>query len=367
MHSKNIAYIPAVDQLRGIAALWITIYHAAHLIGYQLRFNHPFTFDFWPSASNPVTALILEGHSAVGLFMVLSGFILTYGAWGKKISYKAFITNRFIRIYPLAIFLVLVAAYSKPQAFSWGSLWQTLLLGHNLPGSLSGSPYTDMFWAIAVEFQFYLIFPFLCFLMQKEDAYLGLKIMACLITFRFIASINGANVRDLGYLSIVGRLDQFLIGMMLGAYWKNRGDKRGSTTPFYLLAVCGVLALLLYAFNQLGGWPSVAAWKVIWPTVEGVICAALIFFYLSSAQRLPGLVTGILQHIGLVSYSLYLTHMLVLSILCEHGWLISFQMDIRWAVILNTLFLMLPISLILAALTYHAIEQPFLKFRQRYL
>lgn len=366
MHSKNIAYIPAVDQLRGIAALWITIYHAVHLIGYQLRFNRPFAFDSWPSASNPFTALVFEGHSAVGLFMVLSGFILTYGAWGEKISYKVFITNRFLRIYPLAIFLVLVAAYSKPQSFSWIALWQTLLLGHNLPGGLAGSPYTDMFWAIAVEFQFYLIFPFLCFLMQKEDAYLGLKIIACLIVFRFIAAINGANVRDLGYLSIVGRLDQFLIGMMLGAYWKKRGDK-GSTNPLRLFVVSGLLAVLLYFFNQSGGWPSVAEWKIIWPTVEGGICAALIFFYLASAQRLPGVVTGVLRRVGLVSYSLYLTHMLVLSILCARGWLIPFQMDTRWAVILNTLFLVLPISLALAALTYHAIEQPFLRLRQRYL
>lgn len=366
MYSKNIAYIPAVDQLRGIAALWITVYHAVHLLNYYTLFKRPFAFDYWPSAGNPLSALIIEGHAAVGLFMVLSGFILTYGAWDKRIIYRDFFTNRFLRIYPLALFLVAVAVYASPQNFSWPALLQTLFLGHNLPGALIGSPYTDMFWAISVEFQFYLIFPFLCLLLRKGGFSFGYRLIACFLVFRIIASVSGANARDMSYLTIVGRMDQFIIGMMLGGYWRIHGHNAQPRLAALLLSVVA-FAGALFTFNRLGGWPEISHWKAFWPPLEGLLSAALIYTYIASAERLPGLFTQLMQRIGLISYSLYLTHIVVLSILRDKGLLLSWPGNRELSVLANSLMIALPCALALATLTYQAIEAPFLKLRKRYL
>lgn len=366
MYSKNIAYIPAVDQLRGIAALWITVYHAVHLLNYHFLFNRSFAFDYWPTAGNLLSALIIEGHSAVGLFMVLSGFILTYGAWDKTISYRAFFTNRFLRIYPLALFLVAVAVYASPQTFSWLALLQTLFLGHNLPGGLAGTPYTDMFWAISVEFQFYLVFPFLCLLLRKDGFSLGYRLIACFIVFRIIASVNGANARDLSYLTIIGRMDQFVIGMMLGSYWRDHGHKAKPRLAALVLVAIAFSGALL-AFNRLGGWVEISLWKVFWPTAEGLLSATLIYYYISSAGCLPSIFTRLVQRIGLISYSLYLTHIIILTMLRDKGLLLIWPGNHKLTVLLNTLMIALPCTLALATLTYHAIEAPFLKLRKRYL
>ena len=98
MKSPNIKYLPAVDHLRGFAAALIVFYHGLHLISYEMKFNAPFSFSPWPETNNPFLAVLIEGHTAVALFMVLSGFIFAYGALGREIAYLPFIRNRFLRI-----------------------------------------------------------------------------------------------------------------------------------------------------------------------------------------------------------------------------------------------------------------------------
>ena len=101
MQSSNIKYLPAIDHLRAYAALLIVFYHGLHLFSYQIRFQRPFFFDNWLQTKNVLMAFLTEGHTAVSLFMVLSGFIFVYGVYGRKIDGKRFIYNRFLRTYPL--------------------------------------------------------------------------------------------------------------------------------------------------------------------------------------------------------------------------------------------------------------------------
>jgi peptidoglycan/LPS O-acetylase OafA/YrhL len=362
VRSDNISYLPAVDQLRGIAALWIVIYHAFHIVGYQVQFGQPFAPDHWPTANDPLSALLVEGHVAVGLFMVLSGFILTYGAWGRQIHYLGFVRNRLLRIYPLALFLLVVAIYSMPERFSWSAFWQTVLLGHNLPGAFSGSPYTDMFWAISVEFQFYLLFPLLCVILKQRTWRVFAVMILALIVFRGIAATLGANARDISYLTIVGRLDQFLLGMLAGAWWRSNPAPTARVWPILLAVV--LWAFVLWGFNAIGGWPSLSSWKVLWPTVEGAISVAFIIAYLCCAPRLPQILVDLLQKVGLLSYSLYLAHMVVITLVLDH---LLPAAGVTLPVPVIILAMILPGTLLLATLTYFGIEKPFLGLRGRYL
>jgi peptidoglycan/LPS O-acetylase OafA/YrhL len=183
------------------------------------------------------------------------------------------------------------------------------------------------------------------------------------IVLRILAGLDGANHRDLAYWTIIGRMDQFLLGM-LAAYaysrWKTALNSRLGSVVIILLAL-GVL----YGFHRLGGWPVNASWKILWPTVEGLAWASIIVAYLKISQHLPARLSYWLTLPGLISYSLYLLHFSVISIVITQGAYRGFGLSPSIAALLNTL-LWLRLICALASLTYHCVEKPFLRLRLRY-
>jgi uncharacterized membrane protein len=81
MRSKNIEYLVGIDHLRALAALLIVFYHGQQLFYLDTMRLRGLVAEPWARANDPFSALVIEGHTAVALFMVLSGFIFTYGAF----------------------------------------------------------------------------------------------------------------------------------------------------------------------------------------------------------------------------------------------------------------------------------------------
>ena len=368
MQSRNITYLPGLDHLRGFAALLIVCYHGVHLIGYPLRHSQPFApaelLQTWPQTSNPLVALLFEGHTAVALFLVLSGFIFTYGSLNKTIVYHRFIINRLLRTYPLFVLLLLTGVFAFPERFDFSAFVQMLLGFSNAQGAMDLKSFSAMFWAIAVEWQFYLIFPLLLVIFQRDGPWVLLGMIAVFILLRSLAWLEGANSRDLAYWTIIGRMDQFLLGM-LAARWYLRRPARNRSGWLMLLGGLGLMIGVLYGFHQAGGWPVAAAWKIIWPSLEGVAWAGVILTYLRVSEQLPAQVSYWLTLPGLISYSLYLLHFSVISILIEQHWYSAFGLTPTLAALLNTV-LWLPLICVLATLTYHCVEKPFLRLRVQY-
>lgn len=365
MRSPNIRYIAGVDHLRGIAAIWIVVYH-----GMQIFRAHPLgemvsRGALWLHNQNPLTALVVEGHTAVGLFLVLSGFIFAFGNRDCEIVWSQFLRNRLLRIAPLVVLLTVVGTYAFPQSFKFEGFWQHVLLQSNLPGANPMGPFALMFWTIAVEFQFYLLFPFLLrFLRTRGWTYVVGAIVLALGT-RVVAVLHGANPRDLSYWTIVGRFDQFLLGMALGL-WYRPGFLRGwRWAPAGLLSAGAVIGAI-YAFHRAGGWPAVAMWKVAWPTAEGLLWTAFIAAYLEASAHIRPMMSRPLAALGTLSFSIYLTHRIVIDGMSKTGWLLTVGIvPAPWNSILN-LLIALPVILVISALTYHVVEKPFLDLRGSY-
>jgi peptidoglycan/LPS O-acetylase OafA/YrhL len=167
MRSPNIRYLPAVDHLRAYAALLIVFYHGLHLFSYRLRFGRDLDMEHWLQPSNPLLAALAEGHTAVALFMVLSGFILTVGALEGGVTWIGFIRNRLLRTYPLFLLMVFAGIATMPQNFSFAAVAQTVLGLGNEAGAFVAPPFTSMLWTIAIEWQFYVIFPLLVAVLAK--------------------------------------------------------------------------------------------------------------------------------------------------------------------------------------------------------
>ena len=364
--SVNRTYLPAVDHLRAAAALLVLLYHGFQVFSVKFEFGGARSDADWLFTDNPLMAVLLEGHSGVALFMVLSGFILSYGAIGRDVDYSVFLRNRFLRIYPLFVALTVIGVFIYRANFSFLGLLQTLAFGANLPGALSLGSISGMFWTIAVEFQFYLVFPFLLAMMNARGAGALLLLVAVALMARTFALTTDTNIRDLSYWTIVGRIDQFLLGMLIARFVHAHpqfASTLGFALPFATAAVVG----LLFAFNMAGGWVENSWWKAYWPTVEGVAWAVVIVCYLPVGGAIPPILGAPVAALGRISYSMYLLHFPIMM------WLVSrpdlwhpFESGYSSAMA-ATLGILLPLTLVASMLTYFAIEKPFLAMRRRYV
>jgi peptidoglycan/LPS O-acetylase OafA/YrhL len=361
--SVNRKYIPEVDQLRAFAALLVLVYHCFQLIGARLAHGQDFDPSrFWVHASNPIIAVIEEGHSGVGLFIVLSGFILATGAIGKSVDYRSFLIARILRIYPMLL-VCLVAAASVHPVTILNVL--TSLLPFNVSGGITQAM-SGMFWAVAIEFQCYLIFPFLVLFSDERGTKYLLQIIGLAIVLRYLTVLaDGANPMDIAYWTVVGRIDQFCIGMILARLYAR--SNLSQINPFWFLPAAMAALAMLWIFNQLGGMPLVKLWKVWWPTIEGTMWATFILTYLSAGRCVPAFITVAFTKIGEISYSVYLLHFAVIFAAIRKSAYVKLTGNGYYDAILTALLVIAPVSILIGWLAYQTIELPFLRLRPRYL
>jgi peptidoglycan/LPS O-acetylase OafA/YrhL len=370
MQSRNIQYLPAVDILRGVAAVWILLFHAHHMLGSILREGIQFNkYKMWEYSLNPLLVPLLEGHTAVALFMVLSGFIFTWGAFGKHVYFKPFITNRLLRIYPLYLSLMFIGLAAYPKDFNLLNVIMLIFaLGDFSRVNLGG--FTAMAWAIAVEFQFYILFPLLFTIASKSPKKVIIGWISAAIILRVLVIMLGGNARDVSYWHLGGRLDQFLLGMGVAFWLKTNPPK---SEHLHRMIVYGSVAVVgvLFFFHLLGGWPSNGGWKVIWPTIEGLMWSVVIagfvgFNYFKESKF--GCIQTILIWIGIRSFSIYLLHYPIIRLFSIHPeWMLRLTGHWRYDALINIMLLIVPVTMLISQITWFAIEKPFLSLRVSYI
>ena len=364
--SPNRAYIPELHQLRGIAALLVFFYHATHSGRTAIGMGGE-----WPVAGNPLAALLWEGHSGVALFMVLSGFILSYGTFDREIDYRRFIENRARRILPLMTIVLIFGTYAVSN-IDFGQIAAAFLLFRNTPAAFQDpSGLSGTVWTVAVEFQFYLVAPFLFALVARE----GLRAVAALAIFFFSLKVlilassyaDAENLFRINYFTIVGRAGQFLIGIGL-AYivYRHRPPQQSR----WLLALAVALTLIscwLWVLNASGGINKYKIWHVIFPEVEGLLWAGvLVSFWLGQPIRNRHLAQW-LEFVGTISFGVYILHYSIQHIFWRAvPGLFAGLVTNMYQVLLLNILLLIPV-LSLAWISWTFVEKPFLSRRKRYI
>jgi peptidoglycan/LPS O-acetylase OafA/YrhL len=367
-HSENIPYLSGVDHMRGIAALLVLYYHGIYIFQSQTRYGAPYDTAQRIIAPEPFSALLLEGHTSMSLFMVLSGFVFAFGAAGKRVAYRQFLTNRFLRTYPLFLFLVLVGSAVHFRSFSLLPLLQTVLGGANLMGHLDLGTFSAVFWTVGVEWQFYLLFPALMALLNRVGPASLMRLIALVIGARVLGYMEGMDLVEGLFNHILGRLDQFMIGMMAGWFY-SRNRSLGSLRHFVALTP-GLILVQAFLINRLGGLNAEHWVKLLTPTLEGVLWAGAVLGYVALTEqrsRGPGLVSRGLSAIGGWSYSIYLWHFVFVDVQRKESWIPRMVSDHTLNAFLVVTLTTLPAVLAFSALSYNALEKPFLLMRKRYL
>ena len=354
MKSSTGEHYVALDHLRGLAAFFVVTWHFVHSTnGYPVPFEYvPIILPF---------ALLDEGHTGVALFMTLSGYLFAKLLNGKQIVYPAFFWNRALRLLPLLSVVVIIDAAKKISAGEsvFGYLYWAVR-GLLLPALPNGG------WSITVEFHFYLLLPLLLWMLRRSVMWLLVVVLAAICFRAYLHHVQG-EVQGLAYWTIIGRIDQFVLGMV--AY--HMRFRINCHRWLVLLALTSFIALYWY-FDYQGGYykntayPSPSALWIVLPALEGFAYALAIATYDSTSFDPGSRGSRFLGRIGEYSYSIYLLHFFFVFAAAKfvHESIMdisNFYLACCWSLLF--FFMMLPLSY----LSFKFIEAPFLKLRRPYV
>lgn len=306
-------------------------------------------------------SLFAEGHTGVAIFMVLSGYLFAKLLDGKQIHYPSFIWNRLLRLAPLLLFVIAVVGFK--QVYEGKSLIE---YGRIIIGGFVAPTLPNGGWSITAEFHFYLILPFLLFVKGRWKYALLIGPLLALAT-RMLLHNQLGEVHTLAYFTIVGRIDQFLFGIIA---YQFRDSARGRDFTVWLSVL--LFALFFWTFDQLGGYannPSYPSPSPIWiymPLIEGATYALVIAWYDVSFRHSTGPISRFVASIGTYSYSIYLLHFFVVfelaTLINQYVYDLS-NIHVAIAFALLSFGVMIPIGRV----SHRVIELPFLAYRKRYI
>ncbi len=204
-------------------------------------------------------------------------------------------------------------------------------------------------WSLAVEAQFYLLWPFVVFSLARTERRCAMAILAGLFLaatlWRWHVAMDASGWA--GWSQLYYRFDMRLSGLVLGSLLAFGAFDLGKR-PAEILGGISLLLISILAANVL--WRSAMA-IMLQPVVD-VAAAGLVA---ALASRSPNLLKKILSarpavYLGLLSYSIYLWHYPIIRMLRGHDWII---VAAAGAVL----------SLAVAQLSYTALESPLRRYR----
>ena len=331
-------YRAEIDGLRAIAVLPVILFHAG--------------FESFSG-----------GYVGVDIFFVISGYLITTIIISEMIAGEFRIINfyerRARRILPALFFMMglcILPAYffmlPDPLENFGQSLVSTSLFSNNILLLITSS-YWDLAseykpllhtWSLAVEEQYYIIFPILMLAIWK----LGKNIILLLFFLIIIISLYFAHVeldRDLAFYSLHTRAFELLLGASMCSYFIGKPLKFSALSK-NLLSFIGLvlISISILFFDSETLFPSFL-------TLIPVIGTCLIIYFTDKNSFIYKILASkIMVSIGLVSYSAYLFHQPIISFLKIYSINLPSTYDYIFAIVL---------TFCLAWFSYRFIESPF--------
>jgi peptidoglycan/LPS O-acetylase OafA/YrhL len=298
--------IKSLTGLRGIAALYVAMYHFFEPFDKSLQFY--------------VLNFIRHGYISVDMFFILSGFVITLSSKKlfddseKESGYLLFMKRRIARIYPIYIIITLIAF---GLLFKFKGV-EALLVNVFLLQVLTPIDYiVGSSWSLSAEWLAYLIFPFLLAIVYKFKSekwttacvllsfgivlFISLNNSSFLNGFRPLPELNGRLDRFTGISAVLRCFSEYIIGISI---FKLYAKYKDSYSKYYHYAAlpCSLLLIVLLSFHN--------------TDVALVLLFAILIFSLSTDEGPVAnfFSSGPLYFLGEISYSLYLIHPVLLRV-----------------------------------------------------
>jgi peptidoglycan/LPS O-acetylase OafA/YrhL len=370
--ARTFGRVLSLDAMRGAAAIVVVIYHALGVAPLTAAGG----WEYW--LPKLMAYAVHFGYAGVYLFFVISGFCI-HLHWGRAravgvaepaVNFLPFWKRRVRRLYPpylAALVLYLChTAYVSPVKVTGFYLWDVtlhLVMLHNLDPrtcyTINGA-----FWTLAIEEQLYLAYFLLLFLRRRHGWARTLIIcagarVAWLVLGRSLAYFTGIEipVSEAAATSwFTWALGALSVEAALGVVTLPRWCYQMRAAAAALLCAIGLSALLPHVERNL--WVHDTGWLMMHPA-WGVGFFVLVNAAVRKEQgwrralaRTPRAVK-LFAPVGIISYSLYLTHLVVLMKWYWFGFL-------RLHILTVTLLVMTPLCLLFAWLFFRLFELPFM-------
>ena len=332
---KKIKYQGNLDVLRGISILLVVFYHLKlDILSYRI----------FPG-----------GYLGVDIFFVISGYlissIITKNIENGKFDFKYFFLRRFLRIVPVYIFVIFITlvfgyfillhsdlyhlARSSGSAILFlSNIFFFYFLNDYYNPEAIFNPLLHT-WSLAVEIQFYILFPFLFVFIKKfiKQTYLPLLIIGLMSLL--ISEVGSYVEPRINFFGLQSRIWEFFLGYFI-FFFKDKTNISLNNLIKYLLYFAMVLCAML--FDENSRHPSLITFVfLIIPSILILNKNQKNYFYFDRG----------LIFFGLFSYSLYIWHYPILSlsksILFDQGIIIKISL--------------LMLSIILSYCSYYLLEK----------
>jgi len=351
-------HYPALDGLRGLAILLVVVYH-------NFGFINVFFF----------------GWLGVDLFFVLSGFLITdilLKTIGEKNYLRNFYTRRILRIFPLyylclVLFLLVIPRlninfdikyYTDNQVWLWTYLqnWLYTFKDPNQTNTL------NHLWSLAVEEQFYLLWPLVILLIRKPKQLLLFiaLLLAAVIGLRLWVWLN--HIETLAYFNLYTftRIDGICIGTMVALLLRIDKDFLRKYTAVIVLFFAALNFTFFFINRRYHfSFPYLA---LAGYTTFAMMFGLLVNDAVTKQTKLIDFLFNIplLKFFGKISYGFYIFHWPVY--LSVSPYLVSRMSKFTSGSILQFTVSLLAtvVAILISLLSYHYFEKYFLKLKDKF-
>lgn len=363
-------HLPTLDGVRGIAVLWVVM-HNISVVDDQ----------GWGGLGRLFEDGLVSGWMAVTLFFALSGFLITGILLDSREDphyYRSFYTRRALRIFPLYYLVLLVAFVLVPLVMQPparlahdipNQIWLWAYLSNwTEPYSISSQAFPH-FWSLAVEEQFYLVWPFLVRRCNPRDTVrLCVGLAAAALAARCAMFAGGASLEAL-YTFTFSRMDALVLGGAAAAAlripsWRNWLAERPGSVLLAAAVLLGACLALVRSFLRLNATMQTVGYTLLAGSfallILGLAAADLSrrdAWWVRPWRSQP------LRVLAKYSYGMYVFHKILADTVgrplmrAHESWLRSMTANAVY-VIAGTLT-----TLGVAVLSYHLVEKRFLRLR----
>ena len=356
-------HIPALDGLRGLAVLLVILFHTAG----GAQSSHPIL--------HTIGRINQSGWIGVPLFFILSGFLITGILWRNYEDphwARSFYMRRILRIFPLYYLALLLVILATALQGNWLSvmqrIWIPIFFLQNLPHLYSLTITTPSplklyhLWTIAVEEQFYLLWPFLLSLQRTPRQ--ALKLCAAVIgtSILFQLALAFTPWLDLYAPSLISCAAQLAIGAAL-AILIQTPHWQALTRQAPIVFFSGLVVFAASTVFDQRSHPSAILHQLVEIPSITLAFAALLVLALQPGRLQNLFSLRWLRWIGEISFGMYIYHVLLLSLFNSAARHLT--QSSTGIVYLTTRFLIAFFGTILISwISFRFYERPFLRLKR---